>query len=86
MWEPRRLTTLWTSTACYRDSFTFFLGKGRVSLASSEVTPLDFARGKKALALFLESRQIGKVRHVARMREYTKFLSEYLEEDILGGT
>jgi hypothetical protein len=24
MWEPRRLTTLWTSTACYRDSFTFF--------------------------------------------------------------
>jgi hypothetical protein len=25
MWEPRRLTTLWASTACYRDSFTFFL-------------------------------------------------------------
>jgi hypothetical protein len=24
MWEPRRLTTLRTSTACYRDSFTFF--------------------------------------------------------------
>jgi hypothetical protein len=24
MWEPRRHTTLWTSTACYRDSFTFF--------------------------------------------------------------
>jgi hypothetical protein len=23
MWEPRRLTTLWTFTACYRDSFTF---------------------------------------------------------------
>jgi hypothetical protein len=23
MWEPRRLTTLWASTACYRD--TFFL-------------------------------------------------------------
>jgi hypothetical protein len=23
MWEPRRLTTLWTSTACYRDSFTY---------------------------------------------------------------
>jgi hypothetical protein len=22
MWEPRRLTTLWTFTACYRDSFT----------------------------------------------------------------
>jgi hypothetical protein len=25
MWEPRRLTTLWTITACYRDSFTFYL-------------------------------------------------------------
>jgi hypothetical protein len=25
MWEPRRLTTLWVSTACYRDSFTFFI-------------------------------------------------------------
>jgi hypothetical protein len=25
MWEPRRLTTLWASMACYRDSFTFFM-------------------------------------------------------------
>jgi hypothetical protein len=25
MWEPRRLTTLWTSTTCYRNSFTFYL-------------------------------------------------------------
>jgi hypothetical protein len=24
MWDPQRLTTLWASTACYRDSFTFF--------------------------------------------------------------
>jgi hypothetical protein len=23
MWEPRHLTTLWASTSCYRDSFTF---------------------------------------------------------------
>jgi hypothetical protein len=23
IWEPRRLTTLWALTACYRDSFTF---------------------------------------------------------------
>jgi hypothetical protein len=22
MWEPRRLTTIWALTACYRDSFT----------------------------------------------------------------
>jgi hypothetical protein len=24
MWEPRRLTTLWASKACYRNSFNFF--------------------------------------------------------------
>jgi hypothetical protein len=24
MWEPRRLTTLWASAACYRDRFTFY--------------------------------------------------------------
>jgi hypothetical protein len=23
MWEPRRLATLWASTACYKDTFTF---------------------------------------------------------------
>jgi hypothetical protein len=23
MWDPQRLTTLWTFTACYRDRFTF---------------------------------------------------------------
>jgi hypothetical protein len=23
IWEPRRLTTLWDSMACYRDRFTF---------------------------------------------------------------
>jgi hypothetical protein len=23
MWEPRRLTTLWAFTACYRDTITF---------------------------------------------------------------
>jgi hypothetical protein len=27
MWEPRRLTNLWASTACLRDSFTFTLYK-----------------------------------------------------------
>jgi hypothetical protein len=27
MWEPRRLKTLWASTACYRDSFNFLVEK-----------------------------------------------------------
>jgi hypothetical protein len=25
MWEPRRLTTLWAPTACYRNSFLFYI-------------------------------------------------------------
>jgi hypothetical protein len=25
MWDPQRLTTLWASMACYRDSFTFYI-------------------------------------------------------------
>jgi hypothetical protein len=25
LWEPRRFTTLWACTACYRDSFTFYV-------------------------------------------------------------
>jgi hypothetical protein len=25
MWKPQRLTTLWASTACYRDSFSFLI-------------------------------------------------------------
>jgi hypothetical protein len=25
MWEPQHLTTLWASTACYMDSFTFYI-------------------------------------------------------------
>jgi hypothetical protein len=33
MWEPRRLTTLWASTACYRDSFALL----SVELESSHV-------------------------------------------------
>jgi hypothetical protein len=32
MWEPRRLTILWPSTACYRDSFTFlYIADGKTN-------------------------------------------------------
>jgi hypothetical protein len=36
MWEFRRLTTLWASTACYRDSFTFYMPRTRKYPSSSE--------------------------------------------------
>jgi hypothetical protein len=43
MWEPRRLTTLWAFTACYRDSFTFFALSSNISLSlPSRVSPSSF--------------------------------------------
>jgi hypothetical protein len=30
MWEPRPLTPLWAFTACYRDSFTYFIYRWHV--------------------------------------------------------
>jgi hypothetical protein len=35
MWEPRRLTTLWASTTCYRENFTFFIYFYNVTLVAS---------------------------------------------------
>jgi hypothetical protein len=31
MWEPQCLPTLWASTACYRDNFTFTPDDGVIS-------------------------------------------------------
>jgi hypothetical protein len=47
MWQPRRLTTLWASTACYWDSFTitYKLSKLYVfSLGENGVRRFDFDR------------------------------------------
>jgi hypothetical protein len=41
MWEPRRLTTLWASTACYRDSFTFY-SKGIMRLTNHRCRVIKF--------------------------------------------
>jgi hypothetical protein len=40
MWEPRRLTIRWASTACYRNSFTFYLDL----VADTERRFLDWLR------------------------------------------
>jgi hypothetical protein len=41
MWEPRRLTTLWASTACYRDSFTFYLISNKWFFLSRRICPVS---------------------------------------------
>jgi hypothetical protein len=61
MWEPRRLKTLWASTACYRDSFTFF--NIMIQLCA-----------KMALVLLRSQFQATDKAHV-RTRELLKFFS-----------
>jgi hypothetical protein len=39
-WKPRRLTNPWTSMACYRDSFAFFL-QSLSSEDSSSLRPMN---------------------------------------------
>jgi hypothetical protein len=43
MWEPRRLTTLWVFTACYRDRFTF-TSPPSVSRLSRKCENLDISQ------------------------------------------
>jgi hypothetical protein len=43
MWEPRRLTTLWAFTACYRDSFTFFKTQRKFKKSGKCNTPIYIA-------------------------------------------
>jgi hypothetical protein len=41
MWEPRRLTTIWASTICYRDSFTFLnIGQHKWNQISVSNSPI----------------------------------------------
>jgi hypothetical protein len=45
MWERRRLTTQWTSMACQRDSFTFYLFVGLLILdAANDITEINILR------------------------------------------
>jgi hypothetical protein len=48
MWESRRLTTLWASTACYRGGFTFYLGGEWSASRSTRFTPDAHCVGGRA--------------------------------------
>jgi hypothetical protein len=41
MWEPRRLTILWASMACYRNSFTFTCGLFNAGVCNSDCLELN---------------------------------------------
>jgi hypothetical protein len=77
MWEPRRLTTLWNSTACYRNSFTFLpfllqvvrnicVHSGTILLLREELV----SRLTASLAL---SRPCGKVTETWRLHQLRKY-------------
>jgi hypothetical protein len=38
MWEPRRFTTLWTSTTCCSDIITFLTGNTEVNFMNIKIT------------------------------------------------
>jgi hypothetical protein len=50
MWEPRRLTTLWASTVCYRVSFTFY---------PEEKKPLGRPRHRRGNNITINVKEIG---------------------------
>jgi predicted benzoate:H+ symporter BenE len=41
MWDPQRLTTLWASTACYRNSFIFIWKKPALVLIANTLKKFD---------------------------------------------
>jgi hypothetical protein len=39
MWKPRRLTSLWASYSCYRNSFNFYLPRSYIFIKSHSLCP-----------------------------------------------
>jgi hypothetical protein len=70
MWEPRRLTTLWAFTACYRGSFTFYVNMSLIRplfVAVLYKVKKDVSCGSEFIRLF--SRNIA----LNRRRDFLKF-------------
>jgi hypothetical protein len=59
MWEPRRLTTLWASTSCYRDSFTFFIELTSVSSCGKHWNVLTRQKTDLHHSSFVVARDVG---------------------------
>jgi hypothetical protein len=64
MWEPLRLTTLWASTASYRDIFTFLF---------SFTPPLPLCHGQRKIVLHIVANLF--IRLYCDKRKLSKFTS-----------
>jgi hypothetical protein len=76
MWEPRRLTTLWASTACYSDSFIHkFAGKQNI-WTDTRIPPLLWAfplfnESIWTIATFTNYCQVNKaLSHISDRQQY----------------
>jgi hypothetical protein len=75
--EPRRLTTLWASTACYRDSFTLF------TLLS--LVPLKFLDTECSFCRLIRRPEhlIGRHCGISRQTEGHSFGDHLLSESVI---
>jgi hypothetical protein len=59
MWETRRLRTLWASTACYRNSFTYHVARNQEAstyiLDTRNLLPVNWGPWHKLHVLFPEA-------------------------------
>jgi hypothetical protein len=69
MWEPRRLISLWTSTASHRGSFTCFVNK-------------EFFNDFIAFPSLLEADSVIRV-HVRNMRDFSTFIVSFSRNEYL---
>jgi hypothetical protein len=60
MWEPRRLTTLWAFTACYKDSFTLIALHGRTHWFDDDLQRICVTVQKKNYKYVAEGRWVRK--------------------------
>jgi hypothetical protein len=59
MWKPQHLTTLWASTACYRDTFTFYVYKLERERKRDENFFLTLERTAEVEGIWKESTERG---------------------------
>jgi hypothetical protein len=72
-WELRRLTTLWASTACYKDIFSFFFTMRQLNPIYTLTSDFTKALFSIVLSSMLRSRKLSL--QILRIKYYTNFTS-----------
>jgi hypothetical protein len=75
MWEPQHLTTLWASTACYRDSFTLLVDgmtDGQMSLILRQT--VASVVGIVVVSMFVQNKT-HRILYIVEVQIFTNLLS-----------